>query len=216
MLKLYGYWRSSAAYRVRIAMNLKGLSYQQVPVHLLEGGGQQHSAEYRSLNPQGLLPLLVDEENGGARIAQSLAILEYLEEIFPVPALLPGDPVERAQVRALALHIACDMHPLGNLRVLQYLTTELSVSDEAKSAWIRHWLSAGLAGVEQGLATYAGRLSLNQRPGYLEACVIPQLYNARRFGCDLSRFPQLLDMAARCETLPAFVAAAPENQPDAP
>lgn len=109
MLKLYSYWRSSAAYRVRIVMNLKGLQYQQVPVHLLKDGGQQHTDEYRALNPQGLLPLLVDEENGGVRIAQSLAILEYLEEIFPVPALLPGDPAERAVVRALALHIACDM-----------------------------------------------------------------------------------------------------------
>lgn len=121
MLKLYGYWRSSAAYRVRIALNLKGLAYQQLPVHLLRDGGEQHAAEYRALNPQGLLPLLVDEQNGGVRIAQSLAILEYLEEIFPVPSLLPADPAERAQVRALALHIACDVHPLNNLRVLQYL-----------------------------------------------------------------------------------------------
>ncbi|MGE4477228.1 MAG: maleylacetoacetate isomerase, partial [Stutzerimonas sp.] len=119
MLKLYGYWRSSAAYRVRIALNLKGLAYRQVPVHLVKDGGQQHAAEYRALNPQGLVPLLVDEVNGGARIAQSLAILEYLEEVFPVPALLPDDPVRRAQVRALAMHIACDIHPLNNLRVLK-------------------------------------------------------------------------------------------------
>lgn len=215
MLKLYGYWRSSAAYRVRIVLNLKGLPYQQVPVHLLKEGGQQHSAEYRSLNPQGLLPLLVDEENGGIRIAQSLAIVEYLEEIFPVPALLPGDPAERARIRALALYIACDIHPLGNLRVLQYLTTELTFDDEAKRAWITHWLGTGLAAVEQGLAAFSGRLSLDQRPGYLEACLVPQLYNARRFGCDLSGFPRILDMAARCEALPAFIAAAPESQPDA-
>src|SRR5690606_34824825 len=125
MLKLYSYWRSSAAYRVRIALNLKGLAYQQVPVHLLRDGGQQHAASYRTLNPQQLLPLLVDEENGGVQVAQSLAIVEYLEEIFPVPALLPVEPAERAQVRALALHIACDVHPLNNLRVLQYLSENL-------------------------------------------------------------------------------------------
>lgn len=215
MLKLYGYWRSSAAYRVRIALNLKGVPYEQVPIHLLDGGGQQHGAAYRALNPQRLLPLLVDEENGGVRIAQSLAILEYLEEIFPVPALLPGDPAERAQVRALALHIACDIHPLGNLRVLQYLSGELGVADEAKQVWIRHWISTGLAAVEQGLVMVDGRLSLNERPGYLEACLIPQLYNARRFGCDLSSFPRILAMASHCEALPAFIAAAPENQSDA-
>lgn len=215
MLKLYSYWRSSAAYRVRIAMNLKGLPYEQVPIHLLRDGGQQHAAEYRSLNPQKLLPLLVDEENDGVRIAQSLAILEYLEEIFPVPPLLPGDPAERAQVRALALHIACDIHPLNNLRVLHYLSGELGVADEAKQAWVRHWVTSGLTAVEQGLVPFDGRLSLLDRPGYLEACLIPQLYNARRFGCDLSPFPRILAMAAHCEALPAFIEAAPENQADA-
>ncbi|NQD94872.1 maleylacetoacetate isomerase, partial [Pseudomonas sp. CrR25] len=178
MLTLYSYWRSSAAYRVRIALNLKGLPYQQVPVHLVKGGGEQHSAAYQALNPQELLPLLVD---GDTRIAQSLAIIEYLEEIFPVPTLLPADPAARAQVRALALHIACDIHPLNNLRVLQYLSGELGVADAAKNAWYRHWVDTGLASVEQGLAVFDGQLSLGQRPGYLEACLVPQLYNARRF-----------------------------------
>ena len=215
MLTLYSYWRSSAAYRVRIALNLKGLAYQQVPVHLVKDGGQQHSADYLALNPQGLLPLLVDEDNGGVRIAQSLAILEYLDEVFPVPALLPADPAQRAQVRALALHIACDIHPLNNLRVLQYLSTEFGASDEAKSAWYRHWVDNGLAAVEQGLAVFDGRLSLGERPGYLEACLIPQLYNARRFDCDLSGYPRILALAARCEALEAFKNAAPEVQPDA-
>lgn len=215
MLKLHGYWRSSAAYRVRIAMNLKGLAYEQVLVHLVRDGGEQHGAAYRALNPQGLLPLLVDEENGGVRIAQSLAILEYLEEIFPVPALLPADPAERAQVRALALHIACDVHPLNNLRVLQYLSGELGVADEARNAWYRHWVALGLAAVEEGLAVFDGRLSLGERPGYLEACLIPQLYNARRFDCDLAGYPRLLELAARCEPLEAFRLAAPEAQPDA-
>ena len=215
MLKLYGYWRSSAAYRVRIALNLKGLAYQQLPVHLLRDGGEQHAAEYRALNPQGLLPLLVDEQNGGVRIAQSLAILEYLEEIFPVPSLLPADPAERAQVRALALHIACDVHPLNNLRVLQYLGNQLGADDAAKNAWYRHWVALGLAAVEEGLAPFDGRLSLGAHPGYLEACLIPQLYNARRFNCDLAAYPRIVAMAARCESLEAFRLAAPEVQPDA-
>ncbi|HLD65521.1 MAG TPA: maleylacetoacetate isomerase [Pseudomonas sp.] len=212
-LVLYGYWRSSAAYRVRIALNLKGLAYRQVPVHLVKDGGQQHGPEYRALNPQGLLPLLID---GETRIAQSLAILEYLEEVFPVPALLPGDPAQRAQVRALALHIACDIHPLNNLRVLQYLSGTLGVADAAKDAWYRHWVEAGLTALEQGLLALPGALSLGERPGYLEACLIPQVYNARRFDCDLRPYPRLLEMVARCEPLEAFRNAAPEAQPDAP
>lgn len=215
MLKLYGYWRSSAAYRVRIALNLKGVAYQQVPVHLVRDGGEQHGEAYQALNPQGLVPLLVDEENGGARIAQSLAIIEYLEEIFPVPAILPADPVERAQARALALHLACDVHPLNNLRVLQYLSRELGVDDAAKNAWYRHWVAAGLAAVEQGLAAYGDTFSLGTRPGYLEACLIPQVYNARRFDCDLDAYPRILALTARCEALDAFRHAAPDAQPDA-
>ena len=215
MLKLYGYWRSSAAYRVRIALNLKGLAYRQVPVHLVRDGGEQNGEAYQALNPQGLVPLLVDEENGGAPIAQSLAIIEYLEEIFPVPAILPADPVERAQVRALALHLACDVHPLNNLRVLQYLGRELGVDDAAKNTWYRHWVAAGLAAVEQGLAAYGDTFSLGTRPGYLEACLIPQVYNARRFDCDLDAYPRILALTARCEALEAFRHAAPDAQPDA-
>ena len=214
-LTLYGYWRSSAAYRVRIALNLKGLAYRQVPVHLVKDGGQQRAADYRALNPQQLVPLLVDEANGGARISQSLAILEYLDEVFPVPALLPADPVERARVRALAMHIVCEIHPLNNLRVLQYLSAELGIDDEAKNAWYRHWVDQGLAAVEAGLEWFDGRLSLNDRPGYLEACLVPQVYNARRFACDLAAYPRILEIVARCETLPAFQQAAPEVQPDA-
>ncbi|WP_298188571.1 maleylacetoacetate isomerase [uncultured Pseudomonas sp.] len=215
MLTLYSYWRSSAAYRVRIALNLKGLAYEQVPVHLVKDGGQQHSADYQALNPQQLLPLLVDQGHGGVRIAQSLAILEYLDEVFPGTPLLPRDPAQRAQVRALALHIACDLHPLNNLRVLQYLSAELGVADTAKDAWYRHWLHKGLAAVEAGLAVFNDRLSLGEQPGYLEACLIPQLYNARRFNCDLDAYPRILAMAARCETFEAFKKAAPEVQPDA-
>ncbi|MEE9099998.1 maleylacetoacetate isomerase [Pseudomonas nitroreducens] len=212
MLTLYSYWRSSAAYRVRIALGLKGLAYRQVPVHLVKDGGQQHAADYRALNPQELVPLLVD---GETRIAQSLAILEYLEETHPQPSLLPRDALQRAQVRALSLHIACDIHPLNNLRVLQYLSGPLGVADEAKSVWIRHWVETGLRAVEAGLDVLPGPLSLGERPGYFEACLIPQLYNARRFDCDLSGCPRVLAIAARCETLEAFQQAAPEVQPDA-
>lgn len=215
MLTLYGYWRSSAAYRVRIALNLKGLAYRHVPVHLVRDGGEQHGQAYQALNPQGLVPLLVDDENGGVPIAQSLAIIEYLEEIFPVPSILPADPVARAQVRALALHLACDVHPLNNLRVLQYLSRELGVDDAAKNAWYRHWVAGGLAAVEQGLAAYGDTFSLGTRPGYLEACLVPQVYNARRFDCDLDAYPRILALTARCEALEAFRHAAPDAQPDA-
>ncbi|MES2818060.1 MAG: maleylacetoacetate isomerase [Pseudomonadota bacterium] len=211
-LTLYSYWRSSAAYRVRIALNLKGLAYRQEAVHLVRDGGQQHAPAYRALNPQELLPLLV---HGQTTIAQSLAILEYLEEVHPVPALLPVDPARRAQVRALALHIACEIHPLNNLRVLQYLSAELGLEQPAKDAWYRHWLHTGLAAVEQGLAVFNGALSLGRQPGYLEACLIPQVYNARRFDCDLEAFPRILAMTSACETLEAFRSAAPEAQPDA-
>ncbi|MGY4534530.1 maleylacetoacetate isomerase [Pseudomonas sp. TE3786] len=212
MLTLYDYWRSSAAYRVRIALNLKGLAYQAVPVHLVKEGGQQHSADYLTLNPQGLLPLLVD---GSQRIAQSLAILEYLEERYPQPALLPREHGQRAQIRSIALHIACDIHPLNNLRVLQYLTGELGIDAQAKDAWYRHWVETGLAAVEQGLAQMTTPLSLGERPGLLEACLIPQVYNARRFNCDLHAYPRILAVVERCNSLPAFVNAAPEVQPDA-
>ena len=216
-LTLYGYWRSSAAYRVRIALGLKGLAYRQESVHLVKDGGQQHAAEYQALNPQGLVPLLVDEGNGGVRIAQSLAILEYLDEVFPVPALLPADPAQRAQVRALALHIACDIHPLNNLRVLQYLSAELGASDEAKNAWYRHWVEVGLASVESRLVDHplTGRFCHGDQPTIADCCLVPQVFNARRFGCDLSHVPTVLRIDAECRTLPTFQAAAPERQPDA-
>ena len=213
MRTLYSYWRSSAAYRVRIALNLKGLAYRTEPVNLLEGGGLQNTAQYQALNPQGLVPLLVDP--GAPPLAQSLAIIEYLDQVYPQPALLPESPLERTQLRALALHVACEIHPLNNLRVLQYLQGELGATDEEKNAWYRHWLSEGLEAVEQGLSLRPDGFSLGDRPGYLEAVLIPQLYNARRYQVALSRWPRLANLEALCLALPAFQDAAPEAQPDA-
>ncbi len=213
MLTLYDYWRSSAAYRVRIALNLKGLAYRSVPVHLVKDGGQQHSADYKALNPQGLLPLLVD---GDTRVAQSMAILEYLEECYPQPALLPRDPSLRAQIRSVALYIACDIHPLNNLRVLQYLSGTLGVEAAAKDAWYRHWVESGLSAIEQNLQRMPSELSMGERPGLLEVCLVPQVYNARRFNCDLHAYPRILAVVERCNSLEAFINAAPEVQPDAP
>lgn len=212
-LILYGYWRSSAAYRVRIGLNLKGLVYRQEAVSLLRSGGEQHAPAYLELNPQGLVPLLV---HGGWRIAQSLAILEYLDEQFAEQPLLPVEPPARALVRALALHIACDIHPLNNLRVLQYLEQPLGLAQAARDDWYRHWLALGLQALERGVEGFAGDLSLGEQPGYFEACLIPQLYNARRFACPLEALPRLLAIEARCLALPAFAAAAPERQADAP
>jgi maleylacetoacetate isomerase len=212
MATLYDYHRSSACFRVRIALELKGLAYDKAPVHLVRDGGEQHAAEFRALNPAGLVPVWSDERGV---FSQSLAIIEYLEETCPDPPLLPTEPAARAWVRGFALGVACDIHPLNNLRVLQYLSAELGASDEAKNAWYQHWVALGLAAVEEGLAPFDGRLSLGARPGYLEACLIPQLYNARRFNCDLAAYPRILALAARCEPLQAFQQAAPEAQPDA-
>jgi maleylacetoacetate isomerase len=213
-MKLYTYWRSTAAYRVRIALNLKGLQAEQVPVHLVRGGGEQHRDDYRGLNPQGLVPVLVDE---GEVITQSLAIVEYLDETHPEPALLPADPAGRARVRGLAQAIACEMHPLNNLRVLQYLTGELGVSEARKTAWYHHWLSEGFRALELRLSRDAatGRFCHGDSPGLADLCLAPQLYNARRFEFPLEDFPTVLRIDEACGQLDAFRAAAPEAQPDA-
>lgn len=215
-MKLYGYWRSSAAYRVRIALALKGLDHTCVPVHLLAGGGEQHRPAYRALQPQGLVPVLVTDD--GAVLFQSLAILEYLEERFPDPPLLPAESRDRAFVRGFALAIACDVHPLNNLRVLRYLETALGQPPEAREAWVRHWIGEGLAACEAMLAgrPVSGPFVGGERPTFADICLVPQLYNARRFGCDLAPYPRLLAVEARALGLPAFAAAAPERQPDAP
>ncbi|PWW44612.1 maleylacetoacetate isomerase [Melaminivora alkalimesophila] len=215
MLKLYSYFRSSAAYRVRIALGLKGLAYQTLPVHLLKGGGEQHQAPYRALNPQGLVPALQTED--GAVLTQSLAILEYLDEAYGGPALLPQGAVARARVRALSQAIACDLHPLNNLRVLGYLKNELGADDAAKNAWYAHWVALGLQAVEDMLARSAdtGRFCHGDAPGMADCCLVPQVFNARRFQCPLDAYPTIQRIAAACEELPAFQQAAPDRQPDA-
>ncbi len=213
-LTLYSYWRSSAAYRVRIGLNLKGLAYETRPVHLVRDGGEQHADDYRALNPQALVPMLVDGER---RITQSLAILEYLDETFPKPALLPVDTRGRARVRSLAMLVACDIHPLNNLRVLQYLKRENGLEQPAIDAWMLHWMREGFAAMEEMLADAPGTGTFchGETPTIADCCLVPQLYNARRFALDLSPYPTLVRIEEDCLALPAFDAARPENQPDA-
>jgi len=214
-LRLYSYWRSSAAYRVRIGLNLKGLAHELVPVHLVRDGGQQHSAEYREINPQELVPTLC---HGQRRMTQSLAILEYLDEVWPEPALLPATARERQRVRALAALVACDIHPLNNLRVLQYLDREWGVPQPERDAWVRHWIEAGFAAAEAMLAGHPSTDTFceGNLPGLADCCLVPQVYNARRFGIDMAAYPTIERIEAACLALPAFDAARPENQPDAP
>ncbi len=214
-LQLYSYWRSSAAYRVRIGLNLKGLAYDLVPVHLVRGGGEQHSAEFRAVNPQELVPVLA---HGHRLLGQSLAILEYLDEMWPDPPLLPGTARERHRVRALAQLVACDIHPLNNLRVLQYLEQEWSVPQPERDEWVKHWIVRGFEAAEALLADHpsTGTFCEGNAPGMADCCLVPQVYNARRFGVDMAAFPTLARIEAACLVLPAFEAARPERQPDAP
>jgi maleylacetoacetate isomerase len=214
-LRLYSYWRSSAAYRVRIGLNLKGLRYDIVPVHLVQGGGQQHSETYRQLNPQALVPTLL---HGQRRLTQSLAILEYLDEMWPSPSLLPVTARERQRARALALLVACDIHPLNNLRVLQYFDHEWNVPQPEREQWVKHWIEDGFRAAEALLAEHpsTGDFCEGGMPTLADCCLIPQIYNARRFGVDLGPYPTLRRIEAACLALPAFDAARPECQPDAP
>lgn len=214
-LVLHTYWRSSAAYRVRIALHLKGLAFESVPVHLVQGGGQQRSAAFAARNPQRLVPTL---QHGDAVLTQSLAIIEYLDEVCPGPALLPAGALARQRARALAQLVACDIHPLGNLRVLQYLESEWDVSQAGREQWIGRWVADGLAAFEALLHTWPreGAFCLGAAPTIADCALVPQLYNARRFGIDLAPYPGVQAVESACLALPAFDAARPEMQPDAP
>jgi maleylpyruvate isomerase len=213
-MKLYSYFRSSAAYRVRIALNLKGLSYEIVPVHLLRDGGEHLRPDYRALNPDAILPTFID---GDAVLSQSLAIIEYLDETYPEPPLLPGAAADRAFIRSIALQVACEIHPLDNLRVLRYLKHELGVANDAKDGWYRHWVESGFASLEKRLAGDArvGKFCFGDTPTLADLCLVPQMFNARRFNIDVSRFPTIVRISDHAEQLDAFQRAAPAQQPDA-
>ncbi len=212
-MKLYDYWRSSAAYRTRIALNLKGVSYDLWEVHLIKGGGAQKTADYRAKNPQGLVPAL--ELDNGVVLSQSLAIIEYLEETFPTPPLLPADAVGRAQVRAMAAHIACDIHPLNNLRVMNYLKGPLGHDQAAVDAWYRHWIAEGFSALETQAKSYGGSFLYGEEPTLADICLAPQMFNARRFNCDLTPYPTLVEIDGRCQRIDAFSRAHPDRQPGA-
>ncbi len=206
-MKLYSYYRSSASYRVRIALGLKGLSSDIIPVNLLKA---EQKGDYAQVNPQMLLPSLVLDS--GEVLTQSIAIMEYLDEVHPSPALLPLDAVSRAKARAMALAVACDIAPLGNSGTMSYLGEALGVSEAQKTAWIRHWITKGLLALE---ALVQGDFCAGDAPGMADCCLVPQLYNARRFGCDMHLFPKLVAIDARCAGLAAFAAAHPDKQVDA-
>jgi maleylacetoacetate isomerase len=214
VITLYTYWRSSCAYRARIALHLKGIEYEPRFVHLLRDGGEQFSPEYRALNPQSRVPTLVHD---GVTITQSLAIIEYLEERYPKPALLPADAAGRARVRSLAQLIASDVQPLQNTSVTRYLRGSLNTTDEQLAAWLTEWIGRGLEALESRLAgeSATGDFSHGAAPGLADCCLVPQCYAARRFKVDPAQFPTVARIEARCTALPAFARAAPERQPDA-
>jgi maleylacetoacetate isomerase len=204
-IKLHDFWRSSAAYRVRIALNLKGLAYETVPTNLSEG--EQKSKAYRALNPQGLVPTL---DVNGTRIAQTLAIIEWLDATYPEPRLIPAEPLARAQELSKAMVIIADIHPINNLRVLKYLKNEMGQDQAAIDQWIRHWISEGFASLEA--MTDAGKPFLSgDAPGLADCCLVPQMYNARRFETALEAFPKLVEIDARCTALSAFAKAHPDS-----
>ncbi|WP_417877532.1 maleylacetoacetate isomerase [Vibrio sp.] len=216
-ITLYGYWRSSAAYRVRICLNLKEIQYESKSVHLVREGGEQHSEEYHKLNASELVPVLVD---GELRLNQSLAIIQYLDENYPDVVVIPKRSPLRYQALSMAQDIAIEIHPLNNLRVLQYLEGELACDAERKVAWIHHWINKGFASLEEKLANHRKlhgdcKFSLTDSPSIVDICLVPQVYNALRFGVDLAAYPIINSIVEACYQLPAFIDAMPEHQPDA-
>lgn len=211
---LYSYWRSSSAYRVRIALNLKDIDYRQKFVHLVKDGGDQHRDEYRQVNPLGLVPALV---HGGQTIVQSMAIIEYLEEAFPgSPSLLPAGPVDRSRVRSIAQSICSEIQPLNNLAVMHYLKDQMQQPKDAVKEWYHHWIARGFSAVEAWLSgTVRGRFCHGDLPGLADCFLVPQVYNAERFSCDLEPYPHIRSITAHCRSQDAFMRAAPENQADA-
>jgi len=210
-MKLYSYYRSSAAYRVRIALNLKGLSWDYAPINLLQG--EQQGADYLTLNPQGLVPSL--QTDSGELLAQSVAILEWLEETHPQPALLPADALQRARVRALVNSIACDVHPLNNMSVTNYLRREIHATEEQVHGWYCNWVDRGFRAIEKVLAQQQRLFCFGDQPGLADVCLVPQVYNADRFKVPMEAYPNIRRVVQQCNTLEAFAAAAPERQPDA-
>jgi len=211
MMKLHNYFRSSSSYRVRIALALKGLDYEYIPVHIARG--EHKTGPFSAISPDMLVPLLEDD---GERFTQSMAVIEYLDEIHPEPPLLPSDPVGRAHVRALAQSIACEIHPINNLRVLKYLVTELKLDDEAKNAWYRHWVREGMVAFERQLAQYpVGIYCYGNTPTLADLCLVPQVFNGQRFGCDFSGLPRTMAAYEACLQHEAFQRAQPSRCPDA-
>jgi maleylacetoacetate isomerase len=209
VLTLYDYYRSSCAYRVRIALNIKALEYDCKPIHLINNGGEQFSQDYIKKNPQALVPTLVHDD---FVISQSLAIIDYLETLSPQPALIPKDVTLRAVVKQVALIIACDIHPLDNLRVLRYLSDQFNMDDAEKNIWYQHWILQGFAAVETILQQHDGPYCFGDSPSLADVCLVPQVYNARRFNCELKSFARICAIEAHCLQQPAFYQAAPEAQ----
>ncbi len=213
-ITLYTYWRSSAAYRVRIALNLKGLAWKPAAVNLARGGGEHRLPGYREINPEGLVPTL---RYGDQSVSQSLAIMEFLEEQHPQPSLIPGDAVARSRIRALSMAVACDIHPLNNLRVMKYLKASCGQSDADVSRWYGHWIAEGFSRVEARLTGDgdSGRYCFGDTPTMADCCLVPQVYNAKRFECDLRPYPVIRRINDACLELDAFRNAEPSAQPDA-
>lgn len=214
-MKLFSYWRSSASYRVRIALNVKGIEYDYVPVHLVKDGGEQHSEQYQEMNPARLVPTLVDESEG-LTLNQSMAIVEYLDEAYPgSEQLVYGDKESRALIRTIAYDVGCDIQPIANLRILNYLTDSLGMDADKKTQWAQHWIRTGFAALEKRLAKSAGKYCVGDKVSLADVCLVPQAYNATRFGVELADYPTIQRVVDNCNQLQAFIDAQPENQPDA-